>query len=80
MATRKLPKTRADIEAMSETLLARRAAEREAARRTEAQKLQALLEQGGSDAAVEAAENVLRKYRPEVLKESYDKMSQGMPE
>ena len=58
----------------------RRAAEREAARRTEAQKLQALLEQGGSDAAVEAAENVLRKYRPEVLKESYDKMSQGMPE
>ena len=80
LATRKLPKTRADIEAMSETLLARRAAEREAARRTEAQKLQALLEQGGSDAAVEAAENVLRKYRPEVLKESYDKMSQGMPE
>ena len=75
LATRKLPKTRADIEAMSETLLARRAAEREAARRTEAQKLQAMLEQGGSDAAVEAAENVLRKYRPEVLKESYDKMS-----
>ena len=65
LATRKLPKGRADIEAMSETLLARRAAEREAARRTEAQKLQALLEQGGSDAAVEAAENVLRKYRPE---------------
>lgn len=70
LATRKLPKTRADIEAMSETLLARRAAEREAARRTEAQKLQALLEQGGSEAAVEAAENVLRKYRPEVLRET----------
>ena len=70
LATRKLPKGRADIEAMSETLLARRAAEREAARRTEAQKLQALLEQGGSEAAVEAAENVLRKYRPEVLRET----------
>ena len=70
LATRKLPKTRADIEAMSETLLARRAAEREAARRTEAQKLQALLEQGGGEAAVEAAENVLRKYRPEVLRET----------
>ena len=70
LATRKLPKARADIEAMSETLLARRAAEREAARRTEAQKLQALLEQGGSEAAVEAAENVLRKYRPEVLRET----------
>ena len=50
--------------------VARRAAEREAARRTEAQKLQALLEQGGSEAAVEAAENVLRKYRPEVLRET----------
>lgn len=68
LATKKLPKTHADVEAMSTAMLKRLAAKREAAQRTEAQKLQALLEKGGSEAAVEAAENVLRKYRPELLK------------
>lgn len=69
LATKKLPNSRADVEAMSTALLKRLAAKREAAEHTEAKKLQALLEQGGNEAAVEAAENVLRKYRPELLAE-----------
>ena len=67
LATRKLPKDRADVEKMSQALLARQAAEREKAQRTQAQKLEAELEKGGSEAAIEAAENILRKYRPEDL-------------
>ena len=67
LANRKLPKDRADVEKMSQALLARQAAEREKAQRTQAQKLEAELEKGGSEAAIEAAENILRKYRPEDL-------------
>ncbi len=67
LANRKLPKSRADVEKMSQALLARQAAEREKAQRTQAQKLEAELEKGGSEAAIEAAENILRKYRPEDL-------------
>lgn len=68
LATRKLPENRAEVEAMSQSLLNRRQAEREAARRTQAQKLEAMLENEGSEAAVEAAEHILQKYRPELLK------------
>lgn len=68
LATRKLPENRAEVEAMSQSLLNRRQAELEAARRTQAQKLEAMLENEGSEAAVEAAEHILRKYRPELLK------------
>ena len=67
LANRKLPKDRADVEKMSQALLARQAAEREKAQRTQAQKLEAELVKGGSEAAIEAAENILRKYRPEDL-------------
>lgn len=68
LATRKLPENRAEVEAMSQSLLNRRQAELEAARRTQAQKLEAMLENEGSEAAVEAAEHILQKYRPELLK------------
>ena len=52
LANRKLPKSRADVEKMSQALLARQAAEREKAQRTQAQKLEAELEKGGSEAAL----------------------------
>ena len=70
LATRKLPKERADVENMSQAMLKRQAAEQEKARRTQAQKLEAELEKGGSEAAIEAAENILRKYRPDLLNQS----------
>lgn len=70
LAKKKLPKSQDDIERMSSSFLARKAAEQEKAQRTEAQKLQAILEEKGDEAAVEAAENVLRKYRPQLLRES----------
>ncbi len=70
LVTRKLPQNAADVQAMSKAFLKRQAAEREKARRTEAQKLQAILEEKGGDAAIEAAENVLRKYRPQLLRDN----------
>lgn len=67
LITKKLPKTEEDARRMANSLLRRRQKERELAQRSEAQKLQEILEKSGGDAAVEAAENVLRKYRPELL-------------
>lgn len=65
----KLPKNEQDVRKLADMLHERQRKEREAARRSEAQKLQDILEKSGSNAAVEAAENVLRKYRPELLKQ-----------
>lgn len=66
---KKLPKTRADMDALAAAHLAR--AEEEARKRlmSETEKLQAMLEQSSAQAAADAALNVLRKYRPEYLRE-----------
>ena len=53
---------------MSRTLQLRFLQQQAAAARTEAEKLQAILEEGSSDAAVQAAVNVLKKQRPELLR------------
>ena len=68
LQTKKLPQTREDVEKMAAAWKERKRKERAAAERTEAQKLQAVLEAGESDAAVLAALNIIKKNKPELLK------------
>lgn len=68
LKTKTLPKDEADIEAMSERFLERCAQEQKERERTETERLQAVLEQGSSDAALEAALRIIRKRNPELLK------------
>lgn len=67
LQTKKLPRNRMEVEQFSANLQRRKQEEREAAERTEAQKLQAILEAGEAEAAVQAALNILRKRYPELL-------------
>ena len=69
LQTKKLPQTKDDVKKMAAAWKERKRKEREAAERTEAQKLQAVLEAGESDAAVQAALNIIRKNKPELLKQ-----------
>lgn len=72
LQTKKLPRNRAEIEELAADWKERKKEEREAARRTEAQKLQAVLEAGESDAALQAALNIIKKRKPELLSENYE--------
>ncbi|MDO4920374.1 MAG: ATP-binding cassette domain-containing protein [Phascolarctobacterium sp.] len=69
LATKKLPKSEAEIKQLAEGWRKRQQRKREEAARTEAQKLQAVLEKGESKAALEAALAIVKKQRPELLKE-----------
>ena len=69
LETKKLPLNRSDIENLAGDWQNRKKAEREEEQRTEAQKLEAILNEGESEAAVQAALNILRKNRPELLKQ-----------
>ena len=66
--SRRLPQNRQEAVEMSRTLQLRFLQQQAAAARTEAEKLQAILEEGSSDASVQAAVNVLKKQRPELLR------------
>ena len=68
LQTKKLPQTREDVENLAAAWKERKRKEREEAERTEAQKLQAVLEAGESSAAVQAALNIIKKNKPELLK------------
>lgn len=68
LQTKKLPQNKSDVEKLAADWKERKRKEREAAQRTEAQKLQAVLEAGESEAAIQAALNIIKKNRPEVLK------------
>ena len=63
-----LPADFAQIHALSNAFVHRKEEERRKKQMNEAQKLQSILESGSSDAAVEAALNILRKRQPELLK------------
>lgn len=69
LATKKLPKNEKDMKALAEGHKKRVEKEMQEKERTEAQKLQAVLEKGTSSAAIEAAINVLKKSKPELLKD-----------
>ena len=68
LQTKKLPASREDVEKLSAAWLERKRIEKEKAERTEAQKLEAILEAGDSNSAVQAAVNILRKNRPDLLR------------
>ena len=68
MVTKKLPKDEVEIEKLAQAWQLRQKKKREEAARTEAQKLQAILEKGESKAALEAALAIVRKQKPDILK------------
>lgn len=70
LQTRKLPGNRTEVEQLAGAHLNRVQKERELAARTEAQKLQAILEKGKGEAALEAAIAIIRKQKPELLAEN----------
>ena len=69
LITRKLPEGFLEMEALSDAFIRRKEEERRKEQMNEAQKLQSILESGSSDAAVEAALSIIRKRKPELLKE-----------
>lgn len=68
LVTKKLPKDDAEIAKSAQAWQIRQKKKREEAAKTEAQKLQAVLERGTSKAALEAALAIVRKQKPELLK------------
>ena len=66
--TKELPETREDVERLSEDFMKRMQAERELAQQKQIKKLQSVIEKGESEEAIQAALNVIRKNRPELLK------------
>ena len=70
LITKKLPQSVEDINSLAKSWQARQKKKREDAARTEAQKLQAILEKGESKAALEAALAIVRKQKPDLLKEN----------
>ena len=69
LITRRLPESFVEIETLSDAFIRRKEEERRKKQMNEAQKLQSILESGSSDAAVEAALGIIRKRKPELLKE-----------
>lgn len=70
--TKQLPESMADIEALAAACRARRAEERKKKMEKEAIRLQKEIERCDSEAAVNAALNILRKSRPELLNGKMD--------
>lgn len=70
LLTKKLPGSEEDIHKLAADFQVRCEKKRQEKQRTEAEKLQAVLENGTSEAAVEASLRILRKMRPEMLKEN----------
>lgn len=68
LLTKKLPQNEEDIKKLAEDFSARKRAEREKAHKMEMKKLQAVLESGESEAALDAAINIIRNKKPELLK------------
>lgn len=69
LLTKQLPQSREDVKKLAADWKERKRKEREKAERTEAQKLQAVLEAGESDAALQAALNIIKKNKPELLRQ-----------
>lgn len=72
LQTRKLPQNRDDVERLCENYIKRQQAEREKMQAKEIAKLQAVMEKGEREEVILAALNVIRKNRPELLKEEQE--------
>lgn len=68
LITKKLPHTADEIRILAENFHIRKKRERDLANRTEAQRLEDLLNKGDSDAALQAALSIIRKRKPELLR------------
>ena len=68
LVTRKLPENEEEIHQLAADFRVRREMKNEEKMRAEVERLQSILEEGDSDAAVEASLSILKKMRPEVLK------------
>lgn len=68
LATKKLPQNEDDILSLAKAWKKRQKIKKEEAAKTEAQKLQDILEKGESKAALEAAISIIKKQKPELLK------------
>ena len=68
LVAKKLPTSKEDAEALAAAYGERQRQEEEKKQRTEAQRLQAILEEGSSSAALEAALNIIKKNQPELLR------------
>lgn len=66
--TKKIPLNREDVEKLSAAFLKRRQVEFEKSQAKEIEKLQSVLEKGEKEEVIQAALNVIRKNRPELLK------------
>jgi len=66
--TKRLPKSRDDIERLSQDFIRRKQAEHEKAQAKEIAKLQSVIEKGEKEEVIQAALNVIQKNRPELLK------------
>lgn len=67
--TKKLPQSREDIETLAKDFAVRKEKERAEKEKKEIEKLEQLLENGEKSTAVDAAVNILRKSRPDLLAE-----------
>lgn len=72
LLTKKIPISRKGAVQLSRSYLERRKKAREEKEQKEIRKLEAVLESGDSEAAVQAALNIIRKNRPELLKDDND--------
>jgi len=70
LITRKLPRDEADAERMAAAFAVRMQEKREAAKQAETKKLQAMLDDGSGETALRAALEIVRKQRPDLLKQS----------
>ncbi len=71
LETKQLPKSKEDVEELAKAFKIRKSKERKKKERNETQKLQAILEAADNDKAIQAAMNVLKKSKPEVLRSEY---------
>lgn len=72
LLTKKLPQRREQVEQLARDLAVRKQKEKEKEERTEAQRLEAVLEEGTSEAAIQAALSILNKKRPDLLVKQID--------
>ena len=68
--TKKLPQNRTDVECLSEGFTKRQKSERDKKKAEEVRKLQNVIEKGNSEEAIQAALNIIRTSRPDLLKET----------
>ncbi len=69
LLTKKLPKSSKDIQTLASAYHIRKQEERKKKKELETAKLQAILEKGDGDSALNAAINILREHYPEIINE-----------